>query len=147
MLRRADGMLVTGKTFRQQSRSSESQRGHEIVNSLLNGVQVSFRLNLCGSRIVQQNPLDEDLSAFTVEPVQMHRSVGAPEQRTPVQHLDFEASVDQTVVAPTQQHQVRELCIAALSPVPVYVRVHSLLVTGDWQPALKWGSTNAYTED
>jgi len=37
--------------------------------------------------------------------------------------------------------------IAALSPVPVYVRVHSLLVTGDGEPALKWGSTNAYTED
>src|SRR5436190_18402363 len=37
--------------------------------------------------------------------------------------------------------------IAALSPVPVYVRVHSLLVTGDTEPALKWGSTNAYTED
>jgi len=32
-------------------------------------------------------------------------------------------------------------------PVPVYVRVHSLLVTGDGTPALKWGSTNAYTED
>ena len=37
--------------------------------------------------------------------------------------------------------------IAALNPVPVYVRVHSLLVTGDGQAALKWGSTNAYTED
>jgi len=37
--------------------------------------------------------------------------------------------------------------IAALSPVPVYVRTHSLLVTGDGRPALKWGSTNAYTED
>ncbi|MGC4104347.1 GH39 family glycosyl hydrolase [Ferruginibacter sp.] len=37
--------------------------------------------------------------------------------------------------------------IAALSPVPVYVRVHSLLVTGNGVPALKWGSTNAYTED
>ena len=37
--------------------------------------------------------------------------------------------------------------IAALSPVPVYVRTHSLLVTGDGTPALKWGSTNAYTED
>src|SRR6187455_643587 len=29
--------------------------------------------------------------------------------------------------------------IAALSPVPVYVRTHSLLVTGDGTPALKWG--------
>ena len=37
--------------------------------------------------------------------------------------------------------------IAALSPVPVYVRTHSLLVSGDGIPALKWGSTNAYTED
>src|SRR6266508_2870926 len=37
--------------------------------------------------------------------------------------------------------------IAALSSVPVYVRVHSLLVTGDGRAALKWGSTNAYTED
>lgn len=36
--------------------------------------------------------------------------------------------------------------IAALSPVPVYVRAHSLLVTGDGEPALKWGSTNAYTD-
>ncbi len=37
--------------------------------------------------------------------------------------------------------------LAALSPVPVYVRTHNLLTTGDGSPALKWGSTNAYTED
>src|SRR5664279_4978869 len=37
--------------------------------------------------------------------------------------------------------------IAALSSVPVYVRTHSLLVTGDGTASLKWGSTNAYTED
>lgn len=37
--------------------------------------------------------------------------------------------------------------ISQLSPVPVYVRAHSLLVTGDGEAALKWGSTNAYTED
>lgn len=37
--------------------------------------------------------------------------------------------------------------LAALSPVPVFVRTHSLLVTGDGVAALKWGSTNAYTED
>ena len=37
--------------------------------------------------------------------------------------------------------------ISRLSKVPVYVRVHSLLVTGDGTAALKWGSTNAYTED
>jgi xylan 1,4-beta-xylosidase len=37
--------------------------------------------------------------------------------------------------------------IAALSPVPVYVRAHNLLTTGDGTAALKWGSTNVYTED
>lgn len=37
--------------------------------------------------------------------------------------------------------------IAALSPIPVYVRCHNLLTTGDGSAALKWGSTNAYVED
>jgi xylan 1,4-beta-xylosidase len=34
-----------------------------------------------------------------------------------------------------------------LSPVPVFVRVHNLLTSGDGTHALKWGSTNVYTED
>ncbi|MBI2685622.1 MAG: beta-xylosidase [Acidobacteria bacterium] len=37
--------------------------------------------------------------------------------------------------------------IAALSPHTVHVRVHNLLTSGDGEAALKWGSTNAYTED
>src|SRR5260370_32957160 len=37
--------------------------------------------------------------------------------------------------------------LQALSPVPVEIRAHHLLVTGDGTPAIKWGSTNAYTED
>jgi xylan 1,4-beta-xylosidase len=37
--------------------------------------------------------------------------------------------------------------LAELSPVPVFVRAHNLLTSGDGTPALKWGSTNAYTED
>ena len=37
--------------------------------------------------------------------------------------------------------------ISKLSPVPVYVRVHNLLNTGDGTPGLKWGSSNVYTED
>lgn len=34
-----------------------------------------------------------------------------------------------------------------LSPVPVFLRVHNLLTSGDGRHALKWGSTNVYTED
>jgi xylan 1,4-beta-xylosidase len=37
--------------------------------------------------------------------------------------------------------------LAALSPAPVHIRTHNLLTSGDGTPALKWGSTNAYTED
>jgi len=37
--------------------------------------------------------------------------------------------------------------LAHLSAAPVYIRVHHLLCTGDGTAALKWGSTNAYTED
>jgi xylan 1,4-beta-xylosidase len=37
--------------------------------------------------------------------------------------------------------------LAALSRTPVYIRAHNLLTTGDGRAALKWGSTNAYTED
>lgn len=37
--------------------------------------------------------------------------------------------------------------IAALSPVPVYVRAHNLMTSGDGTHALKWGSTGMYSED
>src|SRR5882762_9877423 len=37
--------------------------------------------------------------------------------------------------------------LRGLSVAPVYVRVHNLLTSGDGTAALKWGSTNAYTED
>jgi xylan 1,4-beta-xylosidase len=47
--------------------------------------------------------------------------------------------------APNGQKLLREL--AALSPDPVYIRTHNLLTSGDASAALKWGSTNVYTED
>ena len=37
--------------------------------------------------------------------------------------------------------------LGELRPHSVYFRTHNLLTTGDGTPALKWGSTNAYTED
>ncbi len=47
--------------------------------------------------------------------------------------------------APNGRKLIREL--AALSDTPVHIRTHNLLTTGDGVAALKWGSTNAYTED
>jgi len=43
------------------------------------------------------------------------------------------------------QKLIKEL--GALRPNQVYFRTHNLLTTGDGTPALKWGSTNIYTED
>ena len=37
--------------------------------------------------------------------------------------------------------------IGHLSPSPAYVRVHNILTSGDGSASLKWGSTNAYSED
>jgi xylan 1,4-beta-xylosidase len=37
--------------------------------------------------------------------------------------------------------------LGKLGTETVYFRTHNLLCTGDGTPALKWGSTNAYTED
>jgi xylan 1,4-beta-xylosidase len=37
--------------------------------------------------------------------------------------------------------------LGSLSPRTIFVRTHNLLTSGDGTPALKWGSTNAYTED
>jgi xylan 1,4-beta-xylosidase len=47
--------------------------------------------------------------------------------------------------APHGRELITEL--TALTHQPVYIRTHNLLTTGDGTPALKWGSTNAYTED
>jgi len=47
--------------------------------------------------------------------------------------------------APNGQKLLGEL--SAMSSVPVYVHTHNLLTTGDGSASLKWGSTNAYTED
>jgi len=47
--------------------------------------------------------------------------------------------------SPNGTKLVKEL--GALNSGPVYMRTHFLLATGDGAPGLKWGSTNAYTED
>ncbi len=47
--------------------------------------------------------------------------------------------------APSGKKLLKE--ISALNPTPAYIRTHNLLTTGNGEGSLKWGSTNAYTED
>jgi xylan 1,4-beta-xylosidase len=56
----------------------------------------------------------------------------------------FGADEPNYLYAPSGKKLLGEL--AALSPVPVYYRPHNLFTTGDGEGALKWGSTNVYTE-
>ena len=39
------------------------------------------------------------------------------------------------------------MSLASFHKGNVYFRTHNLLCTGDGTPAIKWGSTNVYTED
>jgi xylan 1,4-beta-xylosidase len=57
----------------------------------------------------------------------------------------FGADEPNYTYAPNGLKLLKEL--STLSPTPVYIRVHNLLTTGDGSSSLKWGSTNAYTED
>ena len=63
---------------------------------------------------------------------------------TPVWNY-FGADEPNYTYAPNGEKLLHEL--AALSPAPVYMRVHNLLTTGNGDSSLKWGSTNAYRED
>jgi xylan 1,4-beta-xylosidase len=54
---------------------------------------------------------------------------------------------DESGYTSTQNGQALLAQLHDLSPVPVYIRAHFLLATGDGKPDLKWSSSNVYTED
>src|SRR6516164_6949458 len=83
--------------------------------------------------------------ALTAQPVRI--TVDASARIAPYRHITSYFGYDEPnyTYMPNGKKLIGEL--AALSPETVQVRVHHLLVTGDGTPALKWGSTNAYTED
>jgi xylan 1,4-beta-xylosidase len=79
------------------------------------------------------------------EPVSVR--VDASVSQGPLPHIWTYFGYDEPnyTYSPHGQELIAEL--AALSRTPVYLRTHNLLTTGNGTPALKWGSTNAYTED
>jgi xylan 1,4-beta-xylosidase len=54
---------------------------------------------------------------------------------------------DESGYTATQNGKALLAQLHELSPVPVYIRAHFLLATGDGKPDLKWSSSNVYTED
>ena len=78
-------------------------------------------------------------------PVAIAVDVARPQGALPPVWAYFGYDEPNYTYMPDGQKLLTEL--AALSPTPVYVRAHNLLTSGDGAAALKWGSTNAYTED
>ena len=77
----------------------------------------------------------------------MNVSVDATSAGTPLERVwPFTATTRST----TRPRQRERRCSPPSPPrtrAPVHVRSHFLLNTGDGTPAMKWGSTNVYTED
>ena len=89
------------------------------------------------------SPAQQQSPASVPVTIQVHAA-----QRTGPYHPTwtyFGADEPNYITAPNGTKLLREL--HDLSSYPVYFRPHNLLTTGDGHGSLKWGSTNAYTEN
>lgn len=78
-------------------------------------------------------------------PVEIRVDAGIESGELPPVWRFFGADEPNYATMPHGEKLIGEL--GELRPRQVYFRAHNLLTTGDGTPALKWGSTNAYTED
>jgi xylan 1,4-beta-xylosidase len=74
-------------------------------------------------------------------------SVDATAAGTPLERVWPFHGYDEINYTTTPEGEELLGAIAAAHTAPVHVRTHFLLNTGDGTPAMKWGSTNVYTED
>ena len=95
-----------------------------------------YALVLCGAALV---------TAASAQPVSIHVDTGKPVG--PLRPIWAFFGHDEPNYTYMKDGKKLLSELAAANSIPVYMRVHSLLVTGDGKAALKWGSTNAYTED
>jgi len=83
--------------------------------------------------------------SFAQSPVTIYVDAAARSGAMPPIWAYFGYDEPNYTYAPNGAKLISEL--GALRPSEVYVRTHNLLTSGNGTPALKWGSTNAYTED
>jgi xylan 1,4-beta-xylosidase len=74
-------------------------------------------------------------------------SVDGTAAGTPLERVWPYHGFDEVNYATTSAGQALLRQLATAHTAPVHVRTHFLLNTGNGTPSLKWGSTNAYTED
>jgi len=80
-------------------------------------------------------------------PSTVNVSVDATAVGTPLERVWAFHGYDEINDTTTPEGQALLAALAAAHTAPVHVRNHFLLNTGDGTPAMKWGSTNVYTED
>jgi xylan 1,4-beta-xylosidase len=68
-------------------------------------------------------------------------------QRSPLRRIWRYVGYDEPNYTYTPNGQTLLTKLAEMSDGPYFVRCHFFLCSGDGSPALKWGSTNVYTED
>ena len=85
------------------------------------------------------------VSGQKAEPATIHVQFDHPQGALPPVWNFFGYDEPNYTYAPNGKKLLGE--IAEISSKPAYIRVHNLLTSGDGSASLKWGSTNAYTED
>ncbi|HEY5908069.1 MAG TPA: beta-xylosidase [Vicinamibacteria bacterium] len=85
--------------------------------------------------------------AAAAEPIPVSISVDAGKSRGDLHPIWRFFGADEPNYAYMKDGRKLLAALGQLGTPQVYFRTHNLLNTGDGAPALKWGSTNAYTED
>ena len=86
-------------------------------------------------------------TAWAQAPATVNVSVDATAAGTPLERVWPFYGYDEINYTTVPEGKALLSTLAAANTAPVHVRSHFLLNTGDGTPAMKWGSTNVYTED
>ena len=141
MVRRIGRLIMSNTAHCQQQAAPENQYDCAIMVTCVAGKRSIAILMMLGG-------LSGAAAGQTQTPTQIQIDVDVAKvigEYKPVWNY-FGADEPNYTYAPGGAKLMGEL--GAINPgVPVYFRPHNLLTSGDGTPALKWGSTNAYTED
>jgi len=106
---------------------------------------VNYAIGILLCIFVVHAPSYAQTNSLEIAPVQIHVALESTEGSWQPVWSFFGYDEPNYTYAENGKQLLGEL--RALSTAPVYVRVHNLLTSGDGSSSLKWGSTNAYTED
>lgn len=102
-----------------------------------------LRSIICASLIALAMPAATQAAAGF--PVKI--SIDAAMEEGPVNPVWRFFGADEPNYATMKDGRTTLATLGQLSPGKIYFRTHNLLTSGDGTPALKWGSTNVYSED